>query len=167
MKTMSGINKRMKFLMKGVVAVAAVVTLSCSPQYPQRATYELANGYGDAKAKLTGYHDGQNHSFHLFRDESKGTSQEISPGNKTAFAVKGWAPDIGGYTHYEAILTRKGSGSVLQAICPLARGVAYDVPRAISGDKLGGMSDLDKWVTANLKVKSRVLDEDKSSRSIP
>jgi hypothetical protein len=71
--------------------------------------------------------------------------------------------DIGVVPVYEGILTAKQRGSVFTIKEGKAPKVAYDGPRALTGNKLGSLKEIDSWVTTNLDVRTRVVDEDTDS----
>jgi hypothetical protein len=140
--------------------------VSCADQYARRVTYQLGNSYSDARGKLTSYHQSQISSFSLFKDKTSVSAAETVPGQESQFSLTFWAPDIGTVPSYSSVLKRAGSKCEYVVTEQANPGVVYDGPRALTGDTLGPLKAIDKWVTGNLVVISREVGTDSGSGPI-
>ncbi|MES2439081.1 MAG: hypothetical protein V4584_08435 [Verrucomicrobiota bacterium] len=142
------------------VSALPLLLVSCTDQYARRVTYQLGNGYSDARGKLDSYHQGKVRSFNPFQDKVTVSAFETVPGQQSRFSLTVWAPDIGTVPRYESVLTRQGDRCRFVVTEHGNPGIVYDGPRALTGDTLGPLKPLDKWVTGNLVVISREVGTD-------
>jgi maltodextrin utilization protein YvdJ len=140
--------------------------VSCAPQYARRVTYTLGNSYPEVKRKLTEHQNSEIRSFSLIQDRITVSADETIEGKRSEFRMNRSAFDIGVVPVYEGILTAKQRGSVFTIKEGKAPTVAYDGPRALTGNKLGSLKELDSWVTSNLDVRARIVDEDTDSQPL-
>jgi hypothetical protein len=139
-------------------------TVACAPQFPRRVTYKISNRYSDTQRKLATYHYNSTRSFNLFQDGRTVSVNEPIKGQKSDFSITVWAPDIGTVPIYNSVLTKNGNGCCYQITEVLNRRTIFDSPRALTGNKLGGLTKTDQWVTKNLNVLFREVGEDKDAK---
>jgi hypothetical protein len=148
------------------VLAIPLLFVSCADQYARRVTYQLGNSYSDARGKLTSYHQGRVSNFSLFQDKVMVSAAETVPGQESQFSLTRWAPDIGTVPSYSSVLKREGNKCEYVVIERANPKVAFDGPRALTGDTLGPLKSIDKWVTGNLVVISREVGTDAGSGPI-
>lgn len=144
----------------------SLLFVSCADQYPRQVTYQLGNSYSDARGKLASYHQGEVHGFNLFQDKVSVSVVETIPNQESQFSLTFWAPDIGTVPSYGSVLKRNGGKCEYVVTERRNPGVVYDGPRALTGDTLGPLKPIDKWVAGNLVVMSREVGTDTRSGPI-
>ncbi|MEN3943415.1 hypothetical protein WJU23_19095 [Prosthecobacter sp. SYSU 5D2] len=155
----------MKPLQRSLFLIAMALA-SCAPQYARMTRYQVDEPYGLAKQKLMGFHQSQERSFTLLQDKISTQDIETRPAGEMKFVTNRWAFDTGTTPQYAVTLTAQGQDSMVVAKeLPSPREI-YDGARAISGNQLGDLAALDRWIQINMKVKSRTVGEDKESPPI-
>ena len=151
------IPQRLSFLL------VTMTLVSCAPQYARMTRYVADEPYAIAKQKLIRFHQSQSRPFTLLHDEIRSEVIETKPGKETTFVTKRWAMDIGTIPEYKVTLQAQGGDSlVIGKELPNPRAI-YDGTRAMSGNKLGDLADLDRWVQDNMTLKHRMVGEDRES----
>jgi hypothetical protein len=146
-------------------ALLALALVSCGQQYPRKISYELGESYPVAKARISAHYEPQKSSFSLFHDRTDVSSFEIRPGAESTYSLAKWGPDIGRHSAHRARLKKNGNGSTFEVVeLPPSKRIDASVGWML-GDKIGWLDKIDKWVTGNLQVKSRVVGEDRSNGS--
>jgi hypothetical protein len=135
----------------------ALSLVSCGPDYPRKITYELADSYSSAKSRLSSHYQSQASDFGLFSDRTDVSVQETRSGAECRFLYAKWAPDLGKYAAHGAILEKRNSGSRFEVVEMRPTRLLYDTPASLSGDRIGRLAPIDKWVTRNLQVRERQL----------
>ena len=141
----------------------AFVLVSCAPQYARMVRDDLDEPYAEARQRLDEFYQSHDREFSLLKDELKTRSIETIPGKQTEYVTTRWAMDIGSHPEFEAILTSNGHDSLLIAKELRDPRQIYDGTRLFSGNKLGNLSSLDRWVRSHMRFKSNYVGEDKES----
>lgn len=136
-------------------AALALSLASCAPDYPRKITYELADSYSSAKSRLSSHYQSQASEFGLFSDRTDVLVEETRSGAECRFQYAKWAPDLGKYAAHRAILEKRNSGSRFEVVEMRPSRLLYDTPASLSGNRIGRLSPIDKWVTENLQVRDR------------
>ena len=71
--------------------------------------------------------------------------------------------DIGTIPEYTVTLQAQGGDSLVIGKELLDPRAIYDGTRAMSGNKLGDLADLDRWVQVDITLKHRMVGEDRES----
>lgn len=155
----------MKQLQRSLILIAMALA-SCAPQYARMTRYQVDEPYGVAKQKLMGFHQSQERPFSLLHDKISTQAIETRPGGEMNFVTNRWAFDTGTTPEYVVTLTAQGQDSLVIAKELPSPRASYDGARAISGNQLGDLVALDRWIQINMKVKSRTVGEDRESPPI-
>lgn len=143
--------------------LVTITLVSCTPQYARMTRYVVDEPYAIAQQKLIRFHQSQSRSFTLIHDEIRSEVIETQPGKETTFVTKRWAMDIGTIPEYKVTLqAQNGDSLVVGKELPDPRAI-YDGTRAMSGNKLGELAELDRWIQDNMTLKHRTVGEDRES----
>ena len=108
---------------------------------------------------MSAYHRSIESDFGWNSNRIRTSALEDEAGRTTKYSFAEWAPDLGTFDSYEATLSAEGNGARLVAIEKeqTDRLPRYDLHRTLTQDQLGPLKNLDKFVTANLKVRTRLV----------
>lgn len=145
-----------------LLCLLTLIHVSCVTQYPRKVEYSFKEQYPTVKAKLASHHYSLVRKFTIFQDEIKVSVVETVPNREFTVEKIMWAPDGGTISLYCGVLTPAKGGTRFVVTENKGPRMNYDGPRYITGDKLGPMEPLDKWLASNFTIKKRIVGEDRS-----